>query len=142
MVYREGAAPRTGGYEPVIERLRAVLADAGLTPVPLLPASGLPEAEFYALAKELERGGEVVFVTGDLGMAPSAHDDARARLVAACEAHGRVSLGAYRDLLGTSRKTAEALLRHFDAAGLTRRDGDDRVLRRRSRGGSDPILRN
>lgn len=142
-VFRAGAAPDTGGYEDVIERLRGRLAEAGATPVALRDASGLPEAEFYPLARELERAGEVVFVRHDLGMSPAAYAEVRDRLVAACESDGAVSLGAFRDVLGTSRKTAELLLRHFDGAGLTRRVGDDRVLRKHSRRStnSDPTCK-
>jgi selenocysteine-specific elongation factor len=36
-----------------------------------------------------------------------------------------------RDELGTSRKYAQALLEHLDAAKVTRRRGDEHVLRRR-----------
>jgi hypothetical protein len=35
-------------------------------------------------------------------------------------------------LLGISRKTAQMLLERFDADGVTRRQGDERVLRRRA----------
>ena len=40
----------------------------------------------------------------------------------------------FRDLLGASRKTAQLLLERFDADGVTRRIGDERVLRASVRG--------
>ena len=44
---------------------------------------------------------------------------------------GSITLGRLRDELGTSRRYAQALLEHLDAARLTRRLPDDRrVLRR------------
>jgi selenocysteine-specific elongation factor len=43
----------------------------------------------------------------------------------------RITLAEVRDLLGTSRKYAQALLEHLDAAGITMRDGDYRKLKRR-----------
>ena len=49
-----------------------------------------------------------------------------------CEASGSITLGRFRDLLGTGRKPAQLLLERFDADGLTRRVGDERVLRRSS----------
>ena len=52
-------------------------------------------------------------------------------LVAECEAAGRITLARFRDLIGAGRKTAQMLLERFDADGLTRRVGDERVLRRR-----------
>jgi selenocysteine-specific elongation factor len=51
--------------------------------------------------------------------------------VAECESSGRITLARFRDLLGVGRKTAQMLLERFDADGLTRRVGDERVLRRR-----------
>jgi selenocysteine-specific elongation factor len=53
-------------------------------------------------------------------------------VVAIVEAEGAVTLARLRDELGTSRKFAQALLEHLDAARVTRRLPDDsRVLRRR-----------
>jgi len=43
--------------------------------------------------------------------------------------HGQIEPGAVRDLLRTSRKYAIPLLEHFDRTGLTRRQGNARVLR-------------
>ncbi len=42
---------------------------------------------------------------------------------------GRISLAEVRDLFDTSRKYAQALLEHLDAAGVTVRDGDFRRLK-------------
>jgi selenocysteine-specific elongation factor len=41
-----------------------------------------------------------------------------------------ITLAGFRDALGISRRTAQLLLERFDADGLTRRVGDERVLRR------------
>ena len=46
------------------------------------------------------------------------------------ESAGRITLARFRDLLGISRKPAQLLLERFDADGVTRRVGDERVLRR------------
>jgi selenocysteine-specific elongation factor len=67
-----------------------------------------------------------------------AHADAvagvRDRVVAIVEAEGAITLARLRDELQTSRKFAQALLEHLDAARVTRRLPDDsRVLRRRAR---------
>ncbi len=43
-------------------------------------------------------------------------------------AHGTISAAEARDLLGTNRKIAVALLEQMDALGITRRVGDVRVL--------------
>ena len=60
----------------------------------------------------------------------SAFDNARAALVEECSSAGRITLARFRDLLGVGRRTAQLLLERFDADGLTRRVGDERVLRR------------
>jgi selenocysteine-specific elongation factor len=62
-----------------------------------------------------------------------AYARARDALVAECERAGRITLARLRDLLGTSRRSAQLLLERFDADGLTRRIGDERVLRRAAR---------
>jgi selenocysteine-specific elongation factor len=55
------------------------------------------------------------------------------RIAAAMEARGQITLAEVRDLLGTSRKYAQALLEHMDSEGLTLRVGDARRLRKRKR---------
>jgi selenocysteine-specific elongation factor len=67
-----------------------------------------------------------------------AHPEAIARVRAVVErvagAEGSITLARLRDELGTSRKYAQALLEHLDAARVTRRQEDDsRVLRRSAR---------
>ncbi|WP_418255924.1 SelB C-terminal domain-containing protein, partial [Gordonibacter urolithinfaciens] len=41
---------------------------------------------------------------------------------------GGATAAELRDAMGTTRKYAIPLLEHFDAQGVTRRDGDLRVL--------------
>jgi selenocysteine-specific elongation factor len=55
--------------------------------------------------------------------------EARARLEGALRREGAIAPAAFRDLVGTTRKYAVPLLEWFDAAGLTLRNGDLRVLR-------------
>ena len=70
-----------------------------------------------------------------LGRAMHVHADALAEVGArssrCVERDGAVTIAALRDELGTSRKFAQALLEHLDAARVTLRRGDERVLRRR-----------
>jgi selenocysteine-specific elongation factor len=54
-------------------------------------------------------------------------------LVDECTVNGRITLARFRDLLGTGRRPAQLLLERFDADGVTRRVGDERVLRRGAR---------
>jgi len=50
-------------------------------------------------------------------------------VVAHLEAHGHVTLAEVRDRFQTSRKYAQAVLEEMDARRITRREGDNRVLR-------------
>lgn len=43
--------------------------------------------------------------------------------------HGAITLAEVRDLLGTSRKYAQAIIEEMDARRITRREGDVRMLR-------------
>jgi selenocysteine-specific elongation factor len=54
----------------------------------------------------------------------------RARLEAALRKEKQITVSAFRELAGTSRKFAVPLLEWFDATGVTMRSGDVRVLRR------------
>jgi hypothetical protein len=51
-------------------------------------------------------------------------------LVTECQAAGGISLARFRDLVGVGRRDAQLLLERFDANGVTRRAGEQRVLRR------------
>ncbi len=114
--------------------LEARLRAAGLRP-PL--DSELEPAEAAELPA-LRAHGRAVRV----GRAMHAHPEALAGLerlvVEHLEAHGTIALAELRDRLGSSRKFAQAFLEHLDAARVTRREGDVRVLRRR-RGGAAPV---
>jgi selenocysteine-specific elongation factor len=132
-LYQPGSGPRVQEYEPLVERVRLAVRESGSTPVALSGLTDLAPEEQRALAEVLEERGDIVRVRGELVMDPIAYRSAEDRLIEACKAEeAGVSLGAYRDLLGSSRRTAEALLQHFDATGLTLRVGDNRILRRRS----------
>jgi selenocysteine-specific elongation factor len=43
----------------------------------------------------------------------------------------KITLSEVRDLFGTSRKYAQALLEHLDANGVTLRNGDYRQLKKK-----------
>jgi selenocysteine-specific elongation factor len=58
-------------------------------------------------------------------------DRAQAVVVAECEREGTITLARARDLLGTSRRTAQAILERLDGDKVTLRVGAERRLRRR-----------
>jgi hypothetical protein len=117
-LYRPGASGSLGAREREAAELEATL---GASPV---------KVEDGQLARFLEERGRLVRVGDGYAISPAAYENAQAVLVQELETAGRITLARFRDLLDTSRKTAQLLLERFDADGLTRRIGDDRVLRR------------
>jgi selenocysteine-specific elongation factor len=104
------------GFEPPIP------ADAGLEP---------------SLVSALISLGEVVSVGDGIVFLPERIEEAELRLLEVLAANQSISLAEYRDLLGATRKYAQALLEYFDQQRVTRRVGDRRVAfrTRQPRGG-------
>jgi selenocysteine-specific elongation factor len=119
--YLPGTAAGLGERAAEAEALEAELAEAGFTPI------AVDDAE---LARFLEDEGRLVRVGDGLAVGMAAYEDAKRAVVGECERAGKITLAGFRDLLGISRRPAQLLLERFDADGLTRRVGDERVLRR------------
>jgi selenocysteine-specific elongation factor len=123
-VYLPGAAPSLGEKAAAAERLEAHLAESRFEGV---------KVEDAELAAFLEREGRLVRLGDGLAVGREAYDEAKALLLAECEDFGSITLARFRDLIGTGRKHAQLLLERFDADGITRRVGDERVLRRKAK---------
>jgi selenocysteine-specific elongation factor len=120
-LYRRGSTGTLGDRE---EEARALEQELGLEPIKV------PDQRF---ARFLEDHGRLVRVGDGYAISTAAYERAQAALVSECDVAGEITLARFRDLLATSRKTAQLLLERFDADGLTRRVGDARVLRGASR---------
>ena len=80
----------------------------------------------------LKRGAAVRLGEGMFGSREAA-EKILEEVKEACRGEGELTLAAFRDRLGTTRKFAQAWLEYADAEGVTRRVGDARVLTRRYR---------
>jgi selenocysteine-specific elongation factor len=111
--------------EDVDALVAAVSGDHESTPPSIkeLLASGVRKDVIDAAS----RAGVVVKVGNDLVFAPSFVERGMA-LVRAAAGSG-ITVSAFREGLGTSRKYALPLLESFDQRGITRRDGDLRFPR-------------
>jgi selenocysteine-specific elongation factor len=109
-----------------IDALESRLAATPLQPPALLPDDGAALAVLVEQGRAVRAGKDVAFTA-------AAFAQARAAAVELAEAGGSVTLAQLRARLGISRKYAQALLEALDAHGVTRRVGDERVLRRRAR---------
>jgi selenocysteine-specific elongation factor len=119
-------APEPTGPPPGAAELLARLAAEPLTP----PALGQAD---QAAAGWLAGQGQIVRAGRELAFTAEAFDTARRAAVELAQESGSVTLAQLRDRLHISRKFAQALLETMDANGVTRRVGDERVLRRRGR---------
>jgi len=82
-----------------------------------------------ALLQYLVADGRIVRVNEDTVFARSAYDEAARMLRAHLTKHRTLTVAAARDLLGSSRRYVLPLLEWMDAQKITRRVGDDRILR-------------
>ena len=91
------------------------------------PTDNLPDPELLAY---LEEKGQIVRVADNIAFSTEAYREMTSRIVEHLKAHGTITLAQVRDMFAASRKYAQALLEHLDEQRITRRVGDERVLRR------------
>jgi len=133
---RIGAAVTLPGHDSALPPAQRTIADAAIeklraggTSPPSLAETGLSTD----LAKALERSGELVVLSADIGYPSDVWMQMRGRLVELIAAKGPATVAHVREALGTSRKYAVPLLERLDADGITRRAGDVRNLGPRGR---------
>lgn len=108
-----------------VSRLLERFAASPLTP----PTLSDLRAEFgEEVVSALISLGWLVAVSSEVAYRKEDYDTTVAQIRVLLEERGEITLAETRDLLRTSRKYAQALLEHLDAAGITRRSGDSRVL--------------
>jgi selenocysteine-specific elongation factor len=113
--YAPGAAPTLGDHATSAAALEERLA-----------AEDLVAVEDRDLAGFLEAQGKLRRVGDGFAIPERLYEQGRETL----HTLSPITLAGFRDALGVSRRTAQLLLERFDADGLTRRVGDERVLRR------------
>ena len=131
-VARSGSAVRlpshrasTAGRDDADRLLEAVRSAEPAPPtVKELAAAGFSRELIDAACAD----GRLVRISAELVMTPELLARAEAVARRAGDAGG-ITVSAFRQALGTSRKFALPLLEYFDATGITRRQGDVRVLR-------------
>jgi hypothetical protein len=113
--YAPGVAASLGDRAEAAERLEAELATESIVRV------DDPE-----LAAHLESEGKLKRVGDGFAVSYDLYERGRGVL----QTLEPITLAGFRDALDISRRTAQLLLERFDADGLTRRVGDERILRR------------
>jgi len=140
-VAAEGAEVRSGTHriqltsrqDELRGQVEAALAGADLSNMPdadeLGRRSGVAAPEMQSLLAALDRLGSIARLEGQLLLHRDTLDRVQEDLREHLEAHGDITVSAFRKLIGSNRRYALALLNHFDAEGFTQRQGDVRVLR-------------
>jgi selenocysteine-specific elongation factor len=82
------------------------------------------DAVYYALLDL----GQLRQLTDDVVYAAPQYEQFTQQLTTYLQQNGTINAAQARDLLGTSRKYAIALLEHLDDIKVTKRSGDDRIL--------------
>jgi len=124
LLYEPGVVGALGDRAAEAEALGQRLAAAGVAAL---------RVEDAVLARFLEGRGALVRLGGGYVVGAGGYEVAADLLVTECEAAGEITLARFRDLAGVGRRDAQLLLERFDADGITRRDGERRVLRRGAR---------
>ncbi len=117
--------------EELSRRLVDLVASQGVAPEQpreLAEMLGKPQELVRGLLGKLVTQGALV-KAGDFTFAPSVVDEVREKLVAYLKTNERITASEFRDIIEATRKYAIPLLEYFDSSGLTKRDGDYRVLR-------------
>jgi selenocysteine-specific elongation factor len=111
--------------------LGAFLAELGSQPFNPPPLADLLRRHPLtpALLQYLVAAERIVRVNEDTVFVRSAYDEAVRLLRAHLAEHRTLTVAAARDLLGSSRRYVLPLLEWLDAQKITRRVGDDRILR-------------
>jgi selenocysteine-specific elongation factor len=111
----------TPAQQAKVDAFLKSLADSPYSP----PAEAMPGPD---LLNMLVEQGKVVKVSDNVAFATPAYREMVEKIKGRIKSNGKVGLGEVRDMFGTSRKYAQALLEYLDREKVTRRVGDERVL--------------
>lgn len=112
-------------------KVLAVLNEAGQNPPFIKDIAGLAKLDTKMCSKSLtalEGEGKIVRVGKDFYFPADVMQDLKSKIISAIKG-GAGSVAELKDALNTSRKYAVPILEHFDNEGVTRREGDVRVLK-------------
>ncbi len=86
------------------------------------------EIEFNEVFNSLLSSGEIIRLNEETFILKECYEESVKQLKKYILEKGSISVGEYRDLLNTNRKTALALLEYFDQKRITKRESDKRIL--------------
>jgi len=130
IVVDDGAVLRLLDHQIQLTDAQQKSADSflkSLTANPYSPTlDNIPDLELLNLLVEQNK---VVKVSDNVMFSPRAYEQMLNKITRHIKSNGKVTVAEVRDLMGTSRKYALALMEYMDEQKITRRVGDERVLR-------------
>jgi selenocysteine-specific elongation factor len=123
----EHAVTFTSAQQAAVDDLLAAFEAQPTTPPSVKEAVAAVGEDVY---EALVEGGRLVQVNEDVVFDAATYEHLVREVEITIREQGAITVAGARDLFGTSRKYVLGLLEHLDAAGVTRRVGDERVLRR------------
>jgi selenocysteine-specific elongation factor len=126
----DGAVAALAALRPALSPAREAEAHAYLACLrasPWAPPHTQLDAELH---RYLAEQGDIIDAGGGVCFAAETYHGIESRIVAHLGANGEITLAEVRDMFGTSRRYAQALLEEMDRRRVTRRVGDARVLRK------------
>jgi selenocysteine-specific elongation factor len=134
VVVEEGATVRLPSHEVRLTPDQQRRVDALLTQFRRQPYTTPSYKDSVAAVGESVLGvlvarGDLVQVSPDVLFLPRTYEEMVARVRAHIERESSITLAQVRDAFRTSRKYAQGLLEHLDEIGVTKRVGDERVLK-------------
>ena len=130
VLVEDGSVVKMPGHSRVLSAKQQAEVDRYLSALEAQPYS---PPTHIGISGELVAGlvdeGKVVKVNQDVVFSSGAYEEMRNRIVEEAKAEGKINVGRVRDMFDTSRKYALALMEYLDQQKITRRVGDDRVLR-------------
>jgi selenocysteine-specific elongation factor len=125
-----GKAPADGAVVGALESAMRAVRDAalkGVTEFAVKEATGASAREVKAILAKLVRD-RVAVHAGELWFSRAAFDELRARVLEHLGRAPQLTIAEFKELAGLGRKQAIVLLEQLDREGVTRREGNDRVL--------------
>lgn len=116
--------------QELMDKLEKIFKDSGIE-VPStdqLATDFAKEKNFKQVLEALINMGKLVRVDDKICIHIEHYTRAYEKACEAIRNNGQITLAEFRDILGTSRKYAMAILEYFDRKGLTKKVGDARVL--------------
>jgi len=120
----------TEEQKQLLQKLEKVYLDAGVEAkgrVDMLALAGVPDTQVESLLAFLFANGVLIRLNDDSFLHKAAYQKALTSLVNHFRSKETLTLGEFRDLIGSARKQTQAILELFDSLKYTMRKGDERV---------------